>query len=299
MEGVVGFCWTGRWVGPLARPLPPTLTHLAVQLASRISFRQPAEVVGAVLSQSVGAMTIHRLRQTVGAQQTAAEASPRAGVYEQGGAAQAGEDVADPLFIEADGVTISLPREPHRRTEIKTAMAPSARSAISVDKQGRVRRKVTGKVSDAGIEHTDPFWEGAWLTIGARNDLPQTTRVVVGGNGASWIRGGRTGATGAMFQLDRSHLARELKRVLGAHRHGGIPSGSRRGCGGAEKAARRELDRGQGRPTALGGVAAPRTRPGDQSGWPHGLSPQTPRWASGPWSPTSTSPLPTAGKSAG
>lgn len=143
--------WTAR------QAASPTLTHLAVQLASRISFRQPAEVVGAVLSQSVGAMTIHRLRQTVGAQQTAAEASPRAGVYEQGGAAQAGEDVADPLFIEADGVTISLPREPHRRTKIKAAMAPSARSAISVDKQGRVRRKVTGKVSDAGIEHTDPF----------------------------------------------------------------------------------------------------------------------------------------------
>jgi Uncharacterised protein family (UPF0236) len=66
-----------------------------------------------------------------------------------------------------------------------------------------------------GSSRRPPSWERSWLQIAARYDLAHTNQVVVGGDGAHWIRGGLEGVTGGLFQLDRFHLARELRRVLG------------------------------------------------------------------------------------
>ena len=70
-------------------------------------------------------------------------------------------------------------------------------------------------MSYGGIEPAAAFWERSWLQIASHYDLAHTTQVIVGGDGAEWIRGGLAGVTSGLFQLDRFHLARELRRVLG------------------------------------------------------------------------------------
>jgi hypothetical protein len=94
-------------------------------------------------------------------------------------------------------------------------VASSGRADLGTDQHGRHRRALTGKVSYGGIEPPAVFWERSWLQVAARYDLAQTKEVIVGGDGAEWIRGGLDGVTGGLFQLDRFHLARELRRVLG------------------------------------------------------------------------------------
>ncbi len=195
--------------------LSPSLQTLALGLGAELSYRKAAEVLSQLVAQSVGRMSLHRLVQTVGGRASEQEAALREGVYEAGQSAPRGMAQADPLFLEADGVSIALQREDERRTEVKVAIAYAGSEKLSVDRHGQVRRALTGKVSYAGLEPPKPFWQSAWLAIGAKYDTRKTSQVILNGDGASWIRGGLAGRRG-LFQLDRFHLARELRRVLGA-----------------------------------------------------------------------------------
>ena len=198
--------------------LSPTLRTAALELVARVPYRTAAELIGKFVSQATSAMTVHRAVQAVGQATRTKERLRRQAAYEQGQALPAGTMVADPLFVEADGVSVALQRESGRRAEVKIAMASSGRTPLGrtgTDRRGRSRRAVVGKVSHAGLEDGPRFWEDAWLTFGAHYDLDRTNQVVLGGDGASWIQTGLTGVTGGLFQLDRFHLARELRRVLG------------------------------------------------------------------------------------
>lgn len=196
------------------KAMSPTLSAIAAELASRVSYREAARVLGQLISQSVGAMSLHRQVQAVGSAIDKAETGAREAVYGQGREPPAGSKVANPLFIEADGLSIALQRETQRRAEVKRVIAYAGTEMVGVDKHGRTRRRLVDKVSYAGIESGREFWESAYLAIGAQCDLANSS-VVVGGDGASWIRGGLDGLKDGLFQLDRFHLARELQRVLG------------------------------------------------------------------------------------
>lgn len=197
------------------RVLSPTLSAIAADVASQMPYRKAAEVLSKLICQSIGATTLHQVVQTIGAAATEAQEQSRRSLYEQGKAERVGTEVADPLFVEADGVSIALQRERARRAELKVAISYRGVKTISRDTKGRPRRSLVGKVTYAGMEDRERFWEGAWLKVGARYDLDRTTRVVLGGDGASWISRGLEGADDGLFQLDRFHLARELRRVLG------------------------------------------------------------------------------------
>ena len=196
------------------RAVSPTLSAIAAELASRMPYRMAAEALGKMISQSIGATTLHRLVQTLGAAVSQAEERSRRSVYEQGKTERVGTEVADPLFVEADGVSIPLQRESQRRGELKVAVSYHGVATVSRNPKGRPRRKLLGKVTYAGMEDRGQFWEGAWIRIGERYDLDPTKRVVLGGDGAGWIRGGLEGVGEGLFQLDRFHLAREFMRVL-------------------------------------------------------------------------------------
>jgi hypothetical protein len=197
------------------RVLSPALSALAAELASRMPYRVAAETLGRLIAQSVGATTVHRTVQAIGAAESEAQAQQQRVVYEQGQAPPAGTEVADPLFVEADGLTIALQREKQRRGELKVAVCYRGAEPIGRDGKGRERRRLLGKVTTAGMEDREQFWERGWLRFGGRYDLSQTHQIVVGGDGAPWIRGGLAGTDYGLFQLDRFHLARELRRVLG------------------------------------------------------------------------------------
>ena len=57
------------------------------------------------------------------------------------------------------------------------------------------------------------FWEGFSLVLNKKYDLSGIGRVVVGGDGAPWVKEGAE-ILGGSYQLDRFHLRRELLRAL-------------------------------------------------------------------------------------
>lgn len=197
------------------RVLSTSLQAIVLKLVTAMPYRKAADLLGQLVSQSVGRMTLHRLVQGLGEQVDREQEAVRTAVYEQGQQPPSGAEQAERLFVEADGLSIALQRESKRRGELKRMVASSGRTNLGTDKHGRRRRALTGKVSYGGIEPADAFWERSWLQVATHYDLAHTAQVVVGGDGAEWIRGGLAGVTGGLFQLDRFHLARELRRVLG------------------------------------------------------------------------------------
>ena len=197
------------------RVLSPSLQAIVLKLVAAMPYRKAVDVLDQLVSQSVGRMSLHRQVQALGGQIDREQEAMRAQVYEQGQPPPSGGEQAERLFLEGDGLNIPLQREAKRRGELKRMVASSGRTDLGTGKHGRRRRALTGKVSYGGIEPAGAFWERSWLQIAAHYDLAHTEQVILGGDGAEWIRGGLTGVSNGLFQLDRFHLARELRRVLG------------------------------------------------------------------------------------
>jgi hypothetical protein len=166
------------------RVLSPSLQAIVLKLVAAMPYRKAVDLLGHLISQSVGRMTLHRLVQELGDQVDREQEATRAAVYEQGQAPPSGRAQAERLFVEADGLVISLQREGKRRGELKRMVASSGRVDLGTDKHGRRRQALTGKVSYGGIEPPGVFWERSWVQIAAHYDLAHTAQVIVGGDGA-------------------------------------------------------------------------------------------------------------------
>jgi hypothetical protein len=185
------------------RVLSLSLQAIVLKLVAAMPYRKAVDLLGPLVSQSVGRMTLHRQVQMLGEQVDREQEAVRVAVYEQGQPPPSGPEQAERLFVEADGLVIALQREDKRRGELKRMVASSGRVDLATDKHGRRRRALTGKVSYGGIERPDVFWERSWLQVAAHYDLAHTKQVIAGGDGAAWIRGGLDGVTDGLFQLDR------------------------------------------------------------------------------------------------
>ena len=119
-------------------------------------------------------------------------------------------------MVEADGASIALQREEERRTEVKLGIAYEGWQRV-----GENRYKLKEKISYTGIMDGERFWEGFSLTLAKKYDLSRVGQVIVGSDGAEWAREGAD-LLGGIFQLDRFHLLRALRRGVGGELAGKV-----------------------------------------------------------------------------
>lgn len=118
--------------------------------------------------------------------------------------------VVSRLFMEADGVMLSLQRERQRKAEVKLGIAYEGWEKI-----GKDRHRTVNKVMHAAVASGEQdFWAGMTLKAQGTYDLTRIKETIIGGDGASWVREG-TGYVNGRFQLDRYHLNKELTIALG------------------------------------------------------------------------------------
>ncbi|MDO8654982.1 MAG: ISLre2 family transposase, partial [bacterium] len=188
--------------------------HLALGLACEASFRKSARI----LEETTG---IHLSHQTIW-NQVARVADPciergrreiewfmETGELPQGEGKKIGS-----LMLEADGVMLSLQRERARKAEVKVGIAYEGWKRV-----GRDRFATVGKTIYSEVAGTDEYWAGMTLKLQGKYDLSEVRGIVLGGDGAPWIREG-LGHFGGTFQLCRYHLNRELTYALGPDRQG-------------------------------------------------------------------------------
>ena len=116
------------------------------------------------------------------------------------------------LMVEGDGVMVSLQREKARKAEVKVSIAYEGWVPV-----GKDRYQTLNKTIYADMHGSEEHWAGMTLKLYRQYDLGATQRVVLGGDGAEWVKEGLNWV-GGRFQLDQYHLNRELRAALGSDR---------------------------------------------------------------------------------
>jgi hypothetical protein len=199
---------------PAYQAATPDMQAICTATSSERSFRETTNLLTRCLAGALSTSTCWRLLQRTGKAAARADAAAVEAVFKHGKPIpEAGKRTVERLYMEADGVYVRLQRQLKTHLELRSAIAyegwerlPTAREAY------RLRGK---HVYCHGRERL-PFWEGACLAWARQWDLSRVREVVVGGDGAEWIRAGTAEFPGAVWQLDNFHLARACGRAYGA-----------------------------------------------------------------------------------
>lgn len=186
----------------------PKLEELAVYLCSHLPFEKSEKLLKALVPAGISHTTIHRLVGRVIDPYMKQEDEEVAQMFEDGVIPESEGRFVDPLMIEGDGTMISLQREASRRTEVKIGIAYEGWVPV-----GRDRYRLKGKTTYAGIMEGERFWEGFATKLAKKYSYRDIEHVIVGGDGAAWVRGGAE-VMGGQYQLDRFHLHRALRSAL-------------------------------------------------------------------------------------
>ena len=163
----------------------------------------------AVFPWAVSHTTVHNLSKKLANSRIEEEEKEIKALYQDGVIPESEGKAVSYLFMEADGINISLQREKERKAEIKGGIAYEGWEDI-----GNRRYRLKGKSVYAGIMAGRRFWEGFSLTLAKKYDLSRIDKVIVGGDGASWVKEGAE-LFGGVYELDRFHLKRALYQGLG------------------------------------------------------------------------------------
>ncbi len=187
------------------------LKEIACRLASEMPFRSSAEVLSRTTPIDLSYRTIHRLvQQALAHSQDAADRETTC--FEETGELKHSEGrEVDRVIIEADGVVLPLQRETSRKAEVKLGIAYEGWQKVGKDRYSTVNR-----IYYADIAGTDRFWSAMTLKLHQRYDLG-STKYVIGGDGAQWIKEG-VDYFGGQYQLCRYHLNRALCQAVGHDR---------------------------------------------------------------------------------
>jgi hypothetical protein len=186
----------------------PVMKKLAVEASTSYTFREVEQNIKAIFPWAPSHTTVHNLCSKIADSYIEEEKEEVKALYEDGVIPGSEDRVSPYLFVEADGVNISLQREKQRKAEIKGGIAYEGWEEIAKERYKLKEKSVYG-----GIVGGERFWQGFSLTLAKKYDLSRIDKVIVGGDGASWIKEGAE-FFGGLYELDRFHLRRALYQGL-------------------------------------------------------------------------------------
>ncbi|MFH1560312.1 MAG: ISLre2 family transposase [Chloroflexota bacterium] len=189
-------------------PLSAGVRELSALLGSYMPFGKCETLLRVVLPTGVSHTTVHRQIGRMTEPVLAKEEEEVVEVFERGKVPEAGTREVPLLFLEGDGVSVALQREKERRAEVKVGIAYEGWEEIGS------RYSLKDKTVYLGLMDSGRFWEGFSLALAGKYNLGRVGQVVVGGDGAHWVKKGAE-LCGGIYQLDRFHLRRALLRGLG------------------------------------------------------------------------------------
>ena len=186
------------------------LQTTALKLAALMPFRQAATVLeetsGGVLSHQM----IHRILQLSGENLDALETITTRNLIEDGELPKSQDKKVERLFVEADGTMINLQREIKRKAEVKLFTAHEGWEEI-----GKNKYKLINKTVLAGLKTADEAWNRFTAQLLTIYHPQVLSHLIIGGDGATWIRSGADLFMDSTYQLDRFHLRRAMLRATG------------------------------------------------------------------------------------
>jgi len=198
----------------------PVLQEVVAQCSTDCSFRGVADFLARiynrpVLSHEGVRQTAHRVARGIRAEQARVCARPE------------GQERREALFVAADGLIVRLQGAKQKVREVKLAVAFEdwERRRPGADDEWQLVRPMYCMTAGKDI------WEQFSRRMYSRYDIDGNTPVVICGDGAGWIAKGLEWFPRALFQYDRFHLMREVRRTLShlPHRLGAAVRAMQRG----------------------------------------------------------------------
>lgn len=187
-----------------------SMQTIAIKLATLMPFRQAAMVLSETSGGVLSHQMIHRILQQKGAEIDVREKIATEGLMSNGELPTSENKRTDRLFIEADGTFINLQRESKKKAEIKLLTAYEGWRRVGKNKYG-----LQSKTVMAGFDHGGAIWDSFTAKLLETYHPEVLGKIIVGGDGATWIKSGADSFHGSLYQLDRFHLRRALLRATG------------------------------------------------------------------------------------
>jgi hypothetical protein len=114
------------------------------------------------------------------------------------------------LFVETDGYWCSMQRDKKKSREMRMMVAHEGWEGRTPSSK---EYELVHKTHYLDLDSKD-FWEKASRHLYSRYDIDENMMVVINGDRASWIRKGVEYFPKAIYQADRFHIKRDLRRLL-------------------------------------------------------------------------------------
>jgi len=122
------------------------------------------------------------------------------------------------IYLEVDGTNIHLQSEKKTKAELKLGIVSKGKERRYKEGLGEAK-KLQDKFTYTGIVSGDEFMSNLSILGEKRFNLNQAKLILIGGDGASWIKeGAKNYFPNSIYQLCKFHLERNLKKVLYYHK---------------------------------------------------------------------------------
>ena len=185
------------------------MAELMLQGITELSYRECAAKISAMTGQSISAMGVWNVIQSLG-EKVCREEKELAEAHKAG--KLRGEKEVPVLFEEADGVYVKLQGKDRKnlrkdKAEIKVGIAYDGWK-----KTGKDRYILPDKVVVAGFEKAEEFHEYREAAIAQKYKLDEVGQRILNADGASWTKKGKDKRTS--FQLDPFHRNKAVREKL-------------------------------------------------------------------------------------
>jgi len=188
----------------------PLVQQLAIELATKLSFRETALLLQDSFWVPVSHQEVHRWVTEAGQEREKEERKEVAAAFLEGQLWNHSEREVPVLVMEADGVFISLQREREKVVELKLGIV---HEGWRQEAPGSQRYGLIGKACWGGNISTDEFWDRGMVRVMEKCDPHKIQRLILNGDGEAWIREGQE-YLGAEWHLDRYHVHRAILEGL-------------------------------------------------------------------------------------
>ncbi len=186
----------------------PLVQHIAVELATKMSFRDAAYFMQQHLLVPLSHQEIHKWLQVAGEERSQEQEEARRALFENGEVPE-GRKEAELVVVEVDGAVVSLQRSRQKRAEIKLG---TMHEGWEPETPAQKRFRLKEKECWGGILEERAFWEYGTSRYYGR--YRKVDYLLVNGDGAEWVKAAKEYLPGAEVYLDRFHRNRALNEAL-------------------------------------------------------------------------------------
>jgi len=186
----------------------PLVQQIAIELATKMSFRDAAYFMQQYLLVPVSHEEIHRWVQEAGEKREEEQEEAWRALFERGEVPE-GDKEAELVVIERDGIVIPLQRSQRKRAEIKIGTMHEGWEAVS---PAGNRYRLKEKECWGGILEGDEFW--GYGAVRYHSRYRKVGCLLINGDGEEWVKEAKEYFPEAEVYLDRFHRNRALNEAL-------------------------------------------------------------------------------------